>query len=460
MNIELQEKMQPHIKALYARACEVLPRSLMMSDRYFEAKKCARLAEICDESDKIIQNVQRKLLSRLLKNALKNVPYYKREVKIDPDLVEPDNAVEILQKFPFLDKQEIMKNPLDFVSRSLSNHFLIYTTTGGSTGKGVGMWKRYDEFQACTAFIENIWGRFGYDRESRVLRMGSDGIAPLEKPPFRIKGRKLLVSPRHLSERWLPEIVDKMEEFEPDFIHCYPSCLEVLAGYLRENGRSLRVKGIFLASEEIRPEQLDFFKQVFGAPICFHYGANENVLLGHGCYDGERVCYHLNPLYGFAENLVDDCGHELIGTGLWSEAMPLIKYRTQDYGKIEETSAKCKVCGRSWRTVFQLDGRKQYYLTTRHGTKFSALSISCGVDKFIWDYVSNFQFVQNKPGEIELHIIPRNKLTPEVEARIIEAQRKRLAEWFEPINLVKETEIPLTTSGKRRLVVVNTGQNT
>jgi hypothetical protein len=63
--------------------------------------------------------------------------------------------------------------------------------------------------------------------------------------------------------------------------------------------------------------------------------------------------------------------------------------------------------------------------------------------------------VQNNPGEIEFHIVPRDNFTDEVEMRILEAQKKKLSDWFDPIKIIKETEIPLTKAGKRRLVVVN-----
>lgn len=458
VNIAFQSRTQPRIRNLYARLCRGLPPSLLMSKKYYEAREYLLSAEISGGSDKIISDIQRRLMSRTLKNALETVPYYRREVKIDPDSIGPDNAMEVIDKFPYIDRSDIMKKPIDFLSKGWRNHFLFYTTTGGSTGKGVGLWKRFSEFQVNQAFIENMWSHYGYNRRSTVLRIGSDGAVSLDKSPCRVIDKRLLVSPRHLSDKWLPKIVMEIDEFEPDFIHSYPSCLEVLASYLRKNNKSLDVKCIFLASEEIRKEQLDFFDEVFRAPICFHYGAGENVLIGHGCYDGEKIRYHLNPLYGYAENRRDEYGSELIGTGFWNEAMPLIRYRTEDYGNIEEDPIQCDSCGRSGKIVHRLDGRKQYYLTTKHGTKFAALSISCGVDMFTWDYVSNFQYVQNRPGELELHIIPRNTLTPEVEAMILEAQKKRLSEWFEPITLVKRSEIPLTGAGKRRLVVVNINQ--
>lgn len=451
--IKLQNKVQPHLKAAYARACRVLPDSLMMSNKYFEAKRYLELEVVNDETHPFVQEAQGALLARTLSNALRHVPYYRDRVRLDPDSIVPSNAVDSLRKFPFIGKQEITARPEEFLSDNYSKMFLIYTTSGGSTGQGITLWKSYDEHQVEQAFIENLWSKYGYQRSSRILRIGADGIVPRDKPPCHREDRRLLVSPRHLNDQWLDHIVDQAQRFGPEFIHAYPSCLEVVAGHLKATGRSLKVRGIFLASEEIKPEQLEFFMDVFGAPICFFYGAAEPVLLGYGCYDGQRTIYHLNPLYGFAENVQDEYGYELVGTSLWNDAMPLIRYRIQDYGRIADVKSTCPVCGRRMRTVECLDGRKQNYLTTKQGTKFPGLSV--WVDKFIWDYVSTFQFVQNRPGAIELHICPRGNLTPEVEMRILEAQRKKLSDWFDPITLVKVNEIGLTGVGKRRLVVVN-----
>jgi len=456
IHLEILHRLQPHLKDLYFSANEVMPP--LWSDRYAEANKLLCLQEINDENEDTIKNIQRGLLSKLLKDALQNVPFYKKNVNLDPDNINPNNAIESLFEFPLISKRDIMNNPTEFISKKFNKYFLIHITSGGSTGRGVGLWKTINEIHAEHAFIDDIWATLGCDKKAKILRLGADAIVPVDQYPCQIKRRRLFVSPRHLNENWLPRIINEIEDFHPDFIHSYPSCLEILARYLKDNNRNLKVKGILLASEEVRPEQLDFFKEVFNAPICFFYGAAEQVLLGYGCYDGKNISYHFNPLFGFVENFKDEYGQELVGTSLWNYAMPLIRYRTEDYGEVKEGITNCGVCGRSLKTVQHLDGRKQYYLTTKYGTTFPGLNVS--IDYFIWDYVSSFQFVQNKPGDIELHIVPKDNFTEEVEMQILEAQKKRLSDWFESIQIIKETEIPLTKAGKRRLVVVNEISNT
>jgi phenylacetate-CoA ligase len=450
-HLEILHRVQPHLKDLYNRATEIMP-PLYMSDRCTEVIGLLQLEDINDETKDSIKNIQRKLLSRLLKETLQNVPFYQKNVKLDPDSINPGNAIETLFEFPFISKQDIMNSPADFVSKKFIKFFLIHITTSGSTGRGLGLYKAFNEIQIEHAFIDDLWSTLGCDKKAKILRLGADAIVPVDRYPCQIKGRRLFVSPRHLNDNWLPQIMNEIETFNPDFIHSYPSCLEILARYVQDNNRELKIKGILLASEEVRNEQLDLFSNVFDTPICFFYGASEQVLLGYGCYDGKSICYHFNPLYGIVENLKDEYGLELVGTGLWNYAMPLIRYRTEDYGELNQEISACGVCGKSTKTVQHLDGRRQNFLTTKYGTKFSGLSVY--TDYFTWDYVSSFQYVQKKPGEIEFHIVPKDNFTDEVEMRILEAQKKKLSDWFEPIKIIKETEIPLTKGGKRRLVEV------
>ena len=109
-------------------------------------------------------------------------------------------------------------------------------------------------------------------------------------------------------------------------------------------------------------------------------------------------------------------------------------------------------CGKAWKTIFHLDGRKQEFLVTKQGTLYPGHSVT--IEKFIWDYVKIFQFVQNSPGVIELHIVPNRNFIRNIEKKILDAQKKRLSEWFD-VKLVKVDEILRTKNGKRRLVINN-----
>lgn len=449
----LPSSIQKRLKNLYYLTCEIAPQSFVMSKGYFKVIELMQNSGVFDEKSDFIESTQKELLTKVLKNALMNVPYYRDNVPINPDDVESANVLEVLKKFPLLDKVEIMKHPEDFISDKINKNTLYYATSGGSTGTGIGVWRTLEELQIERAFFDHMWSFYGCHQKSKILRIGANSVVPLDMPPFQIIGRRLLVSPLHLNDKFLSKIVEKINDFEPDFIHAYPSCVECLALYLKAHNFSIKVKAIFLASEEVKPEQIELFEEIFGVPICFHYGATEQVLLGHGCYVNNKVVYHLNPLYGIAENYQDKNGnYEMVGTSLWDHAMPLIRYQTQDYGKIVDSNYGCIKCGSKWKTVLQLDGRKQNYLVTKQETLYPECSLS--IDKFVWDYVTIFQYVQDAPGELELRVVPNEKYSEEAEQKIIATQKERLSEWFD-IKFLKVDDIPRTKSGKRRLVVIN-----
>ncbi|OPY53025.1 MAG: hypothetical protein A4E48_00873 [Methanosaeta sp. PtaU1.Bin060] len=442
------------MKISYCFLCELFPIALFFSPSYYKISKYLLSDTYFDICNKKTKEIQGLLLSATLKNALINVPFYKKNVKINPKSIDSDTAYSFLLEFPFISKETVMENVNKFISTKADKRFLFYLTSGGSTGTGIGLWRNYDEVLANYAFIDHMWGKYGYNRRYKTLRIGADSVAPLNKTPYKRIGKRLLVSPHHLSERLLPDIASAIQNFKPDYVHAYPSCLELLAGFLKLNDIQIRTKGVFLASEEIYPGQIDLFSEVFKSPVFFHYGAVEQVLLGYGCYNKGHINYHFHPFYGLAENFKDENGNfELVGTGFWNNTMPLIRYRTQDYGKISDEISKCDNCGLSWPTLDKLDGRLQDYLITKYGSYYPATSVS--IDKFIWNYVETFQFVQNTPGEVELHIIPRPSYDDEIEKNIFEAQRTKLSCWFDSIKIVKVNEITRTCAGKRRLVVTS-----
>jgi phenylacetate-CoA ligase len=440
-------------KNLYYALYETVPQSLLMRKGYFRVIELMQNPEIYDEKSAFVESTQRDLLTKVLKNALLNVPYYRNRVNFSPDDIEPANALEVLKKFPLLDKNEIMKCPEDFISDQVNKRTLYCASSGGSTGDVIKVWRTLEELQIERAFFDHMWSSYGYNQKSKVLRMGANSVVPLDMPPFQIVGRRLLVSPPHLNEKWMEKIVEKITDFDPEFIHAYPSCVERLALYLKAKNDSIKVKGIFLASEEVKPRQIEVFKEIFNVPICFHYGATEQVLLGYGSYIDNNIVYNFSPLYGIVENYLDEKGnYEMVGTGLWVYAMPLIRYRTQDYGIISDVNSGYKIGGKKWKTAIHLDGRKQNCLITKQKTSYFECSLP--IDEIIGDYAKMFQCVQNFPGEFEVRVIPSEKYSDEIEQKIITMLKAEFSEWFD-VKFLKVNEIPLTKSGKRRLVVVN-----
>jgi len=413
-----------------------------------------RLIKKVENNEDQIEPVQRKLLTNLLKHALINVPYYKKRVKVDPLDINHSNVFEILEEFPYISKEIIMKYPKEFISVNIDFSKLHYSLSGGTTGRGVRVWKTKDFEMIMQAFIDFNRRKCGWKNWSRRLSINHAAIKNLNGLPYKEINNKLLVSPHDLNNENLPSIVKKIKNFHPDFIRGNPSALEILGRYLKEKNIRLKCKGISLSYEAVLPVQIKFFQEVFNAPVYVEYGLNEAVITGMGCFNGKELHYHFNPIYGIVENLQDEHGnYELVGTGLWNYAMPLIRYRTKDFGKITKLKTKCPICGKKWKTAYELEGREQEFLITKKGTVVPGLSVVSN-NFSMWNHIKSIQYVQNEPGSLELHIVPRGNLTKEVKDEIYTVQFKKLFDLFN-IVIVRKNHISLTKAGKKRMIIVN-----
>jgi phenylacetate-CoA ligase len=153
--------------------------------------------------------------------------------------------------------------------------------------------------------------------------------------------------------------------------------------------------------------------------------------------------YRLNQLFGYSENLTDEYGNsEIVGTSYWQAAMPLIRYKTQDLGKI--------ING----VIHSLDGRKQEYLIAKDGS--AVIGYSIRIDDFTWDYVNIYQVVQEEKGRIRIKVVPRGNFSDSIKKELLKKQQERWGGLFD-IEIEVVGDIARTKAGKRRLIVNSSG---
>jgi phenylacetate-CoA ligase len=147
-----------------------------------------------------------------------------------------------------------------------------------------------------------------------------------------------------------------------------------------------------------------------------------------------------------------DVSGEITGTGYLNRVMPLIRYRTADYGAWDQPGG-CPACGRHHQRLARIDGRIQEYLTLADGTRFPATNINA-LHGMFFALIYRFQFAQQQPGRALLRFVPAVEMTPERLAEIRAAfaylPAMGLELEFQPVS-----EIPYTISGKQRVVVTS-----
>jgi phenylacetate-CoA ligase len=381
-------------------------------------------------------------LRHVLRSAIAHVPFYRRSVRLSAAELANEAPRELLQRFPYLDKAQVMACQGDFLDERADRRLLHYATSGGSSGQGIGLWRSKRLADIEKAFFAHEWGQFGFSADkARTLRIGADARRLPEQGPLRVVGNRLMLSPYHLTPRHRPAIIAAIARFRPSYVHAYPSSAAALAEMVDPAALRLEVRAVLLASEPATARQLAIIAGRFGCPVSVCYGLTERTGLAFASHrDGVTSPYRFQPLYAVHENRVSGGRSEIVGTSLWNDLMPLIRYCSDDFGAIGADGACAAI-----------DGRRQEFLVARDGTKIPGLSIV--IDEATWDFVRLYQVRQRAPGAITLKVVARHwRLSEQQKRFMLDAQLQRWGGWFD-IAIEEVDDIPIAANGKRQLVV-------
>ena len=337
---------------------------------------------------KKLLRLQAYLLNRILKHAVKHVPFYRRlGIKLSGD------PFKDLLKFPIVDKETIQSNLKLFISDNISSLKVYKVTTGGTSGRQLKFYLDSATYGIEWAFMINLWERVGYRFGDRVIsirgvefKKADKGIFWQEQPVYNA----LELSPFHMSYNNLSKYVKIIKNWKPRFIHGYPSAITILAKYIIENRIKdiPKIRAILLCSEKPYPEQRRIIEKAFNARTFSWYGQSEKVVLAGECE--HTTFYHVFPQYGHLELINPRSGEvleeynrlgEIVGTSFITRAMPFIRYRTGDLTKL--MPIKNCLCGRHYTLIDEVEGRwRQEMIVGKSGTLFSTAAINIHSDVF------------------------------------------------------------------------------
>ena len=243
-----------------------------------------------------------------------------------------------LEQRPIIEREQLRDHPRRY---SIPGLVRIPASTGGTTGIPVRITRSLRCVAAEQAFLDDLVRPSQVEmRNARVVRLRADNVKPVNdtKPPFgvyREGGNKLVLSSNHINRDSADWFHDELLRFRPHAMFAHPSAAETLAGHLRQRGQSVDVPLVLTSSETVYPSGRLLMEQAFNATVIDYYGMAERVAFASAKGAGG---YYFNPLYGQVELLpVDGAeappGHralEIVATGFWNEAMPLVRYRSGD----------------------------------------------------------------------------------------------------------------------------------
>ncbi len=393
-----------------------------------------------------LEEYQVRQLRKLLNHAYENVPYYRKvfdERGIKPKDIQSSND---LRKMPYLTKKIFRANFEALKAENFPKSKFQYTTTSGSAGIPFWFYQEKDVSQARElAFIFTQWKRVGFKPgDKSVILRGIFSQATKRKFWQHYPADKnLVLSSFHLTEDLLPKYIAKIREFGPNFIQTFPSAITILAKFMERNNIKpfSTVKALLCGSEGLYSWQRKLLEKVFNCRVYSWYGNTEQVALAGECE--KSTCYHIFPEYAITEITKSA---EIVGTGFNNYAMPFIRYKTGDLVVLE--NEKCS-CGRNYSLIKDIKGRLQEFIVAKDNRLIFLGDMQI---MNVFDNVKQFQFYQDKVGEVVFNIVRESSYTQKDTERIKKELYKRLGDQVK-LEVCNVSHIPPTKSGKYKFLI-------
>lgn len=361
-----------------------------------------------------------------------------------------------LSSWPLLEKDLVRRRPGDFLTPWSVR--AARARTSGTTGVPLDLVRSFRSVCFEQACLDALVERAGLDpRTARTVVLRGDDIKPLDEdgPPFwreTSMGKRLILSTNHLRAGTLADYRAAWTRFDPDILVAYPSAAEQLCDLLRHSGSRLGVRFVLTSSEILTGAARALIEEQLGAYLIDYYGQAERVAFATSARSGE---YYFLPGYSVTELI--PCGnadrpglHEIVGTSLWNDAMPLPRYRTGDLidlGVAHGPAEIAEITG-GLRAFPGVIGRSEDYLTSPDGARLVGIDhIPRGVSS-----IRRCQIVQLSPHDVVIRVLADPRFAARDEARLLENARRKLPRSMTVTVAVVE-ELARTSQGKIPFVV-------
>jgi phenylacetate-coenzyme A ligase PaaK-like adenylate-forming protein len=341
------------------------------------------------------------MLERIKAGACQNVPAYH-------DYQSFDNYSSL----PFITKNDLRASPDAFLSSGYARERLWRKNTSGTTGPPIPIWYSPEfYFQLLLLSLRKVAARYG------ITALGNTPVFCLSISDIPAASNSVIVDPADevgfilqvVVDTARPEtfarVFDLLRAVQPECLSTKPSLFELLVEYGETYGGTGEAAPLFLVSgghllgENLRRQ----LTGVFRSPVINTYGMTEFNVIASECRSGQL---HLDDLALLAEVYEDGDhasgslpGGELVLSSVENSAMPLLRYRTGDQGRItHETCA----CGGNGPLLVDFFGRRITCFIMSTGEKLSPTYFN---DLFLhFPALNEFQIVQKDYDVFEVFV--------------------------------------------------------
>jgi phenylacetate-CoA ligase len=356
--------------------------------------------------------VRARAVRRLVLHASARVPYYRRLFRrhgIDPRSIR---GPADLARVPVTSKEDLLAvPPTDLVAQGVDPDRLFTITTSGSTGQPLTIRRTWAEQKVTVLRAFGSLYREGVrPRDVRVTvsmarhRRGGTRSALRRLFTAMGLGRRLHIDcclPRE-------EIIHRLRTVVPDHITGYSGALsDIAVGMTGADRAALNPRTIAGGSEVLTPGMRQAIRTAFGTDPFDRYGCHELGLMAWECPAAREM--HICRWGGIYEVLSDGRRAEagetgrMIGTSLYSFAMPFLRY---DVGDVVTAGGEACRCGARIPVLARVDGRTIHYFPLPDGDRVHAYEM-VRVLLASAPWMLQYQIVQDGPRTLVIRLVPR-----------------------------------------------------
>ncbi|MCF7823972.1 MAG: phenylacetate--CoA ligase family protein [Candidatus Marinimicrobia bacterium] len=373
---------------------------------------------------------------------------------IDLSQIKDVTGISLL---PVMEKETLRRNIKTIKTISPNKSYVGHT--GGTTGKSLEVYYRWDDIQDRFAMLDAFREKYGYKFGKRTAWFSGKTI--LNKKDERKKRFWKLdyffniryYSTFHITQENIPYILEDLNWYQPKIISGFPSNLFEIANTARLNDLRVTFKPdiIFTTAETLIKEQIDVIEEVFNCKVFDQYASSEGAPFLFQCQKGRM---HFQLLSGIIEivdeNMKPAQEGEILVSSFTTRGTPLVRYRIGD--KMSWSNEICD-CGDTQPVIKSVQGREIEYIYSRERGKINLGNISNCVKNL--NGVVKFQIIQDKLDEIDVKIITdQSHYSGEDENEFKKELVDRLGELIK-INFHYVQDIEKSASGKYSIVKNN-----
>lgn len=407
-----------------------------------------------------LQQLQLKYLKDLVKHVYETVPYYRQLMTREGFTPADIHALEDIQRFPILTKQDILSAGASLHSRKYPKLLTKTGYSGGTTGVRVALLRDLWSIGNEHAFVRRQFDWAGLTTQDVCAYLSWRIVCPpgqQQDYPYWYDAamKELVLSTFHLSNSTIPTYLELLVKYKVMAMVGYPSAIASIARYCLRDSIKIPMKAVLTTSENLDAFQRKQISEAFECPVYDFYGGSERVCYIHTCSEGS---YHILSEYGITEliEIPEQPGiRKIVATGFWNRAMPLIRYDTGDL--VIPGTGMCS-CGRAYPCVGKIIGRQSQIIKTPSGREFGATAVECIMEFILHDLASfpifEAQMILYEGFHLVLEYVSERSLYAGEEEKINSLVKFHIPEDFS-IELRRVSSIQKTASGKALSLVFN-----